>query len=146
MKIYKTGILFFLFCILFASCNTTENIIYKPYLVKGEMELCDNEEENGFAVLDLDFYNKAQKKVVSFDLNFFLFDEDGNPASCGNPEISVCVEEDVDPEEKINISFPLDKYLKEIPDAPYEVEYMFVSRILYADGDEWKDLLGLKAY
>lgn len=134
-------ILYFFWVLFFLqSCNSIENYFYKPYLFKGEMII--QEEDDGYATLDFEFFNKSQKTVDSFDLNFYLFDEDGNPAIYGKSRISVRVEGNIGPEEKINSSFSLDKYLNEIPECPYEVDCLYISRILYSDGTEWKDTLG----
>lgn len=116
-----------------------------PYKITGEME---NNYRNSLGEwsFNFDFYNISNLKVNSFTLVFYLFDEEGNLAIKNRNSIVFKVEESVPPYAYFSDYFILDNYLSEVPEYPYEIDYLYVSFIEYEDGSFWRDPFGLKIY
>lgn len=133
--------LWLLLSFIFVSCSTFGQTFERPYLIKGEM-IVDESSYDEYASLEIEFFNKENKKIESFNISCLFFDEEGNTALWGNSRFTAEIKIDVPAGEKITANFCLDPYLSEIPEKPYQVEYLFVTSILYEDGTIWKDSLG----
>ncbi len=133
-------------CSLFAfyafSCSSLYTQI--PYSVSGEMVLNQTGKKES-SNLNFIFKNISEKKVFSFTLCFFLFDENGDSVLNGKPNITCIIRKDVEAGDVLEYSVGLDSYLFSIPEEPYSVEYLFVKKIVYEDGSEWCDPYGLLA-
>ncbi len=129
-------------CILFSACSAyaKESV---PYIVSGEVVLSSEASEFNAAGFEFYFLNKSEKTVKKFTLVFFLFDEDGEPISNGRSNIVISVEHEIEGNDYLTACLSLDKYLNEIPEVPYEVDYLYVSKIEYVDGSDWDDPLGM---
>jgi len=116
-----------------------------PYIAKGKMTL--EYEENDFEVggVNLSFLNKSNKAITEFTVVFSLFDQDGEPVSTGRSNIVISVNTPIQPHELLECCLSLDKYLCEIPESPYLIDYLYVSRILYEDNSLWTDAFGIFA-
>jgi len=116
-----------------------------PYLIDAEMTM-DSSNIYEIAGLDFTFMNKSNKSIKSFTIVFYLFDEDGNPPSLGNNNLVIQIDSVIQPSETMEDCFSLDSFLYEIPDCPYQLDYLYVSRIEYEDGSVWSDPLGAIAF
>lgn len=118
-----------------------------PYIIKGEMILeAENvEEEQNFEIggLQVYFFNKENKPVTEFTIVFSLFDQDGEPLSMGRSTIVASVKKIIEPFTSFNCCLSLDQNLCEVPEEPYVVDYLYVSRIVYEDGSQWNDAFGV---
>lgn len=136
--------LIFVFFMLLNLSSCSQLYTAVPYLISGEMKLNESDEK-GITAFDFKIKNCGEKDIFSFTVTFLLFDEEGNPVLNGNPKISCIVREDVPSGEILKSSFSLDDFLNYIPEEAYKVEYLYVKKIIYSDGTEWTDPLGLKA-
>lgn len=130
--------------LLFASCNLNAKE-KNPYIAYGEMTL---EESSDYEVAGLQLYllNKADIAIESFTLVFYVFDENGNiPAGIRNNLVFevVC---DVEPNASVETILCMDKYLNTVPDEPYQIDYLYLSKINYADGTSWADPFGFNSF
>lgn len=128
--------------LLFSSCGLFSRDI-PPYLAKGEMVMDNEAEEYEIAGLKLFFLNQSQATIKEFTLVFYMFDEDGEPVDTGRNNVVLSIEEEIAPSESIDCCLSLDKYLAYIPEVPFEIDYLYVSEIIYVDGTTWKDPLGM---
>jgi len=129
-----------LFCFFLSSCDFIYSL--PPYLVQGNF-IMDDSIYDDFSVFEYAFENNSEKTVTAFCLVFYLFDSDGNPAVNGNPCITRLVKKEIGPGEILKSFFSLDEYLAVVPEEELQVEYLYVSRIEYSDGSEWKDRFGV---
>lgn len=134
----------FSFAFLFSILSCSQLYTAVPYLISGEMRI-NEEGKKEMSSFAFKFKNCSEKDVFSFTVSFFLFDEDGNPVMNGSPKISCIIREDILSGDTLDSSYSLDDFLNFIPENPYKVEYLYVSKIIYSDGTEWSDTLGLKA-
>ncbi len=116
-----------------------------PYEINGEMtvEPSDEYKKAGF---DFTFKNKSSKGISDFTVVFYLFDENGAPPIVGKNNIVFKVYVPVDGLEEKNICVSLDDFFDKDLDFPYDVDFLYVSHIVYQDKTEWSDPFGLKAY
>ncbi len=129
---------------LFCSCSAfTKNNI--PYLIDAEMVMEDSPDYE-VAGLNFDFFNKENKTVSKITMVFYLYDSDGNPVSFGKSNIVVSVGVTVEPGERIQGCISLDGFLFEYPEEVYQVDYLYLSQIVYEDGSSWSDPFGLLAF
>ena len=98
------------------------------------------------AGLDFSFFNRSEKTVSEFTLVFYLFDEDGEPASLCRSNIVLSVSCEIPPGERLEKLLSLDTFFSAVPEQEYFTDYVYVSRIKYEDGSTWKDPFGLSLY
>ena len=144
---FRSVILKILALILLSSCssNLGINAFEKksvPYALSAKM-VTDASSVYEVAGIDFSFLNRGAKAVKSFTMVFFMYDEDGNPPGIGNNGVKLEVVVDVAAGECEEDLISLDRFLYEIPDSPYQLDYLYVSRILYEDGSEWSDPYGM---
>lgn len=133
--------IFMSFLILsFVSCGT--GFCKSPYVIRGEMIIDDNNHSD-LSVFEYSFKNLTSKTVSSFTVVFYLFDESGNSVLTGKPCITKQIDEVVYSDEICESFFSLDPYISVVPDSPYSVDYLYVSRITYTDGTIWTDPFGM---
>lgn len=135
---------FFLFgcCSLFNKTDVAD----VPYIAEGRMEIDENSGDYEIAGLNLFFMNKSEKNVSEFTVVFYLFDVDGEPISGGKSNIVLTVKESVSSMESLRCCVSLDKYFSIVPETAYAVDYFYVSRIVYENGDVWTDPFGMNAF
>lgn len=141
---YKFKIISFFICILFSNCKLFANEKI-PYLINGEMVL-DSSSKYEAAGFDFCFINKSEKNIKSFTIVFYVFDEDGNPPLMGRNNIVITVNSIVLAKESLENCVSMDSFLYEIPEEPYEIDYLYVSRIVYEDDSVWTDPFGLYSF
>lgn len=87
--------------------------------------------------------NNSSKNMTEFDVVIVVTDEDGNnPFSAGNTIISK-VQNNIKCGDYINLFLPLDSFLADCEEEKLFIESIFVRRILYEDGSQWRDLYGI---
>lgn len=148
-KIVRSFFLLIMLLLLPVSCssNLGINAFEKqrvPYALTAKMV---TESSNVYEVagIDFSFLNRSGKAVKSFTMVFFMYDEDGNPPGIGNNGVKLEIQVDVAAGECEEDLISMDRFLYEIPDSPYQLDYLYVSRILYEDGSEWSDPYGMYA-
>lgn len=127
----------------FTSCISTDNFSCPYQISNSRVEVGALEECYQYAGFHFTIFNDSVKDIESFSLMFTVYDSDEkNPFNCSNSIASNC-----DGEVAFNDSrdyvVSLDKYISEIPDEPYIVDYLYVSEIRYTDGSVWKDPYGM---
>ena len=115
-----------------------------PYALNARM-VTEKSSVYELAGVDFIFLNRSDKAVKSFTMVFFMYDEDGNPPAIGNNGVVLEIIVDVGKGECQEDLVSLDRYLYEIPDTEYQLDYLYVSRIVYEDGSEWSDPFGMYA-
>lgn len=129
---------------LFSSCQLLAKDSV-PYLIDGKMVI---EESTEYQIAGFDFYllNKSEKQISSFTVVFYLFDEDGNPPDYVKNSIVLTVKADVDSHDYLESCISLDKFFSSIPESPYTIDYLYISKIKYSDDSEWNDPFGLQVF
>ena len=115
--------------------------VKKPYSISAGMTIeKSNIYEN--AGLDFEFYNKSEKTVVSFTIVFLVYDfyQDFSGDESGNISLEVFAE--IKGRSEIEDCISLDGLFSEVPEETYQLDYLYVSRIIYSDGSEWTDSSG----
>lgn len=108
-----------------------------PYYIKGEI-VTSGGGEYSYAGLEIRFYNKSDLPISSFTVVYRLSDYDGlSPFDM--EYIFVNIDEYVPPDGSIRKCISLDDLFDEAPDAEYEVDRIFVDKIMYEDGTVWED-------
>ena len=128
--------------ILFSGCSMNYAFAKNaPYALQAKM-VTEPSAIYEAAGLDFSFLNKESQKVKSITIVFFMYDEEGNAPSIGpnNAELEIFV--DVEAGELVEDCVCIDSLLYEIPEEPYQLDYLYVSRICYEDGSEWRDPYG----
>ena len=116
-----------------------------PYLVSGKFVMEEDSSDYEICGAELKFYNRSEKKVTEFEVVFYLFDSDGEPAQeCWN-QLSFDIEI-IDAEDSFEICLSLDSYMASVPQSQLRIDYLFVSKICYDDGSVWEDPYGLAAF
>jgi len=116
-----------------------------PYYADGQVSLDAAAGEFDRAGMYVTFYNTSDRNVKKVTFNFFLYDADGNPPFAGINSISADYTEEVKAHGTVDFCVSLDGYVIVPPDEPYQVDYIFASRIEYEDGTVWEDPFGVCA-
>ena len=117
-----------------------------PYLVSGKFVMEEDSSDYEICGAELKFYNRSEKKVTEFEIFFYLFDSDGEPAQeCWN-QLSFDIEKLIDENDSFEICLSLDSYMASVPQSLLRIDYLFVSKICYDDGSVWEDPYGLAAF
>ena len=133
---------------LFGCCSVKNELGIEnlPYMVEGKMEVDENSSDYEVAGLDLFFMNKKNLDVSQFTIVFYLFDSDGEPISGGKSNIVLTINEFVPAMTSLRCCMSLDSYFSIVPEFPYMVDYLYVSKIVYENGEVWSDPLGMCAF
>lgn len=132
--------LIILFFLLMSSCNIFAQPIV-PYEIKASFVCEKNSASYKIGGLDCKFYNSSSKEVEKFVLVFSLFDKDGIPAI---NQIMFEIDAKVKTNEFISFILNLDELLKKVDVTISDVDFVYVSKIIYSDGSEWSDPFGIK--
>jgi len=142
---FKIGSLMILILLAgsFASCVSADNFSCPYQISNPRVEIGHFEESHEYAGLHFTIFNDSTKDIDSFLLTFTVYDSDEkNPFNCSNCIVSKC-EVFLASKSSIDSVVSLDKYISEIPDEPYIVDFLYVSEIRYSDGSVWKDPYGM---
>lgn len=117
-----------------------------PYTIEADFVMDEETPLYKICGVDLSFYNLAAETVKEFEVVFYLFDSDGEPAyECPN-RLAFSIEKEIGPDEDFSICLSLDSYMSFVPQYLLEIDYLYVSRITYADGSVWVDPYGFAAF
>lgn len=140
MKNKYKNLVFFVFIFFYNFYSFASDKI--PYFISGEM-VVDSSSKYETVGFDFNFINKSEKNIKSFTVVFYIFDEDGNPPALGRNNIVITINSEVLSKESYESYVSLDSFFYEIPEEPYEVDYLYVSKIVYEDDSVWTDPFGL---
>ncbi len=135
----------FVCTILLISCKAYSQDTV-PYVISGEFVM--NEDSEDYSICGVDFYllNKSEKEIKTINIIFFLFDQDGEPASECRNKISVEVEKCLIGGESCSFCLSLDSFMNTVPASPLLIDYLYLGKIEYLDGSLWEDPFGLVAF
>lgn len=130
--------------ILLQSCATFRDNEKKsaPYELKAQMVIEPSliYETAGF---EFSFLNKSDKTVKALTFVFFLNSDEESSFEVFENLIKLEVNAVVEPQSFVEDCVSLDLFLYEVPEEPYLLDYLYVSRIVYEDGSEWTDPFGV---
>ncbi|MBR2106878.1 MAG: hypothetical protein IJ937_06400, partial [Treponema sp.] len=106
--------------------------------------LTDDSEIYEYMGLELKVQNKSDVKIKGITIVFFLFDEDGEPTSNIKNNIVLNIGCDIPANGTLEDCISLDKYVYVFEDMLYSIDYLYISKIFYADGTTWNDPFGSK--
>ena len=139
MKLWRKVLVCF-FVFQFASCNlfSAEKC---PYSVKAQL-VFDDSECYDFMGLDFQIKNNDVRAIQELTLVFYVFDGDGEPASGVKNNIVLKLKCEIPGGELLDDCISLDKYVYNLDSENYEIDYLYVSKIVYDDGTVWSDPFG----
>ena len=140
--------LFFVFSLMYLFFSACSGIAMEPlpYIISGQFEMEENSVDYEVCGLNLFVYNKLEKEIKEMTVDFYLFDRYGEPAMECQNRISLIIEKEIGGNESAQLCIRLDNYMISIPSELLEVDYLFLSKIVYEDGSEWNDPVGLAAF
>lgn len=138
----KVFILFLILCFSGISVFGKSTL---PYMIEAEMRT-DDCTDYQFAGLDFNFWNKGKSRVREFTMVFCMYDEEGNPLALGKSNTVITVHAFIDSGDFYESTVSLDCFFLETPEAPYQIDYLYVSRIVYDDNSVWSDPFGFQAF
>ena len=144
MKRYGS-LLFMVFVFLFAGCTLFAKE-KAPYVLTGEFVCQEGAQEYSICGVDFYLYNKAELEMKSAVIVFFLFDSDGEPIDTGRSSIKLNVKLSLQPKTSTTFCVSLDEYMNSLPEETYFIDYLYISKIEYADGSEWNDAFGMAVF
>ena len=134
-----------IFILIFSSCEVFPDE-GNPYSVSAEFEMEESSENYEICGVNISFYNHSDISVKEFVVVFFLFDEDGEPAQECSTQLCFDIEKEIESGEKFQFCLSLDSYMTVIPQSKLQVDYLYVSKIIYEDGSVWEDPYGFAAF
>ncbi len=145
MKIKFLKILCCFMVLAFFSCSAF-SLERSPYTINANFVMEEESSVYKICGVELSFSNLATETVKEFEVVFFLFDSDGEPAyECTN-RLAFSIEREIGPDEDFSVCLSLDSYMTFVPQSLLEIDYLYVSRITYADGSIWVDPYGFSAF
>lgn len=117
-----------------------------PYVADCDFVMEENSNDYSICGADFSIYNRSEKDIRAFSIVFYLFDKDGEPASECQGRISFDVEQEVASGEKLELCLSLDKFMNFVPEEGLEVDYLYISKIIFMDDSVWEDPFGLLAF
>lgn len=129
------------------ACSRLWDITAPPYkITKPVYRLAGPDDICNLGGVFFDFYNRSQKKIVFIETKMQLMDSlTGFPAFANTGLISTGSYCQLQSGDSKNLCISLDDFLSESPVQNLLIENFYVSKIEYADGTMWKDLLGVYA-
>lgn len=146
MKKISFVYLFVLMFVLLVSGCKSNSFEPVPYVVAGEFVMDENSEEYSICGVNALVLNKSEKNICSMNMVFFLFDRDGEPAGECQSMLSFEIEKSILGNQKAAFCVGLDKYMNSVPEEVLQVDYIYLSKIVYEDGSVWEDPYGLAAF
>ncbi len=144
----KTKFLKILCCFIvlaFFGCSAF-SLERSPYTINADFVMDEESSVYKICGVELSFSNLATETVKEFEVVFFLFDSDGEPAyECPN-RLAFSIEREIGPDEDFSVCLSLDSYMTFVPQSLLEIDYLYVSRITYTDGSIWVDPYGFSAF
>ena len=144
----KTKFLKILCCFMvlaFFGCSAF-SLERSPYTINADFVMDEESSVYKICGVELSFSNLATETVKEFEVVFFLFDSDGEPAyECPN-RLAFSIEREIGSNEDFSVCLSLDSYMTFVPQSLLEIDYLYVSRITYTDGSIWVDPYGFSAF
>lgn len=144
----KTKFLKILCCFIvlaFFGCSAF-SLERSPYTINADFVMDEESSVYKICGVELSFSNLATETVKEFEVVFFLFDSDGEPAyECPN-RLAFSIEREIGSNEDFSVCLSLDSYMTFVPQSLLEIDYLYVSRITYTDGSIWVDPYGFSAF
>ena len=109
------------------------------------MSVGEDTELYEYAGIKLTFYNASGRTVRKFFAVVFLSESDGTSPFMGTNCITLECGEIAAPHAVVNARFSLDDYISEASDEGYLIDFLYVSKIEYEDGEVWEDPYGVYA-
>lgn len=117
-----------------------------PYIASGEFVMEEESTDYSICGVNVVVLNKSDKNICGMNLVFFLFDKDGEPAEECRNMLSFEIEKKIEGREQSSFCLNLDKYVNAVPEEKLQVDYLYLSKIIYEDGFVWEDPFGLVAF
>ena len=117
-----------------------------PYSVSADFVMEENSDDYKICGADILFYNNSDITVKEFVIAFYLFDSEGEPAQSCSSLLTFDIEKEIEGGELFKFCLSLDSYMTVIPQELLEIDYLYVSKIIYDDGSVWEDPYGLVAF
>lgn len=130
---------------LLMSCGTIFNVDCPYVLNDPHVELGYKADNHKYAGAYFEFFNDSSKTVKEFSVSFLLFDSDGKSPFIGSNQITSKIVTSLGPEQSDDFIVNLDPYLTVVPSEPYEMDFVFIKKIIYTDGSTWSDPMGMYA-
>ncbi|MCL2209670.1 MAG: hypothetical protein FWC19_05800 [Treponema sp.] len=116
-----------------------------PFIVTVPISILSNTSYDFmYAGISFYFFNKSEKSIDNITASFRLFDAktQDNPF-IGSNEFEITKLTSISPGENKEIVLSLDKFIHNAPSEPYEIDFFYILKIVYADGSIWEDKYGL---
>lgn len=138
-------ILTFLFLILMAGCSAY-SVETTPYTISADFVMEEDSDAYQICGAEVTFFNWSEKEVTEFEVNFYLFDSDGEPAREYWNLVTFDIVKTLQAGETCSLTLSLDTYMTSVPQELLSIDYLFVSKIIYSDGSVWEDPYGMAAF
>lgn len=145
IKLFSKVVFAVTVAVVFASCSTL-GTKKTPYVLGADSVLASDNNSYVFAGVDFTFFNATEKTVADFTVVFYVYDSEGEKAFAGSNCVMAKCDGPVGAMNEVQGEISLDEYLTQIPDEPYQIDYLYVSQIKYTDGSTWNDRFGFYAY
>ena len=137
----------FLLVIIFSAVSCKSNAQeFAPYIASGEFEMNDNSSDYSICGVNVFILNKRDTNIKQLTLVFYLFDNDGEPATECWSKLEFEIEKEIAGSQSASFCVSLDKYMNVVPSEKLFVDYLYLSKIEYDDGSVWEDPAGLIAF
>lgn len=138
-------LILFTICLLCVGCeNPCENIL--PYYITDKYISVGQEKDLfEFAGAYIEIFNNTDLEVEQVTVNFMLYDENGKSAGIYGNQVSSSVDCGIIPHKRKTVVVSLDNLLGPNLEKSYQLDFVYISRIVYTDGTVWQNPLGLFA-
>lgn len=131
---------------VFLMCCCSMDQLSPPYLITDEKVINgENPGCHSFAGAYITFFNNSGKTVKGFAVSFRLYDSDGNAFGFGFNGITTEYRGEVEPKKDVEIIVSLDSVQNVQVSEGMQLDFIYVSKIIYTDGSVWTDPVGLYA-
>ena len=113
----------FILLMIFSGCSLFP-FEKKPYFVSAEFVMDEDSVEYKLCGADILFWNTSDLTVKEFEIVFYLFDSDGEPASGCQNRLDFIIEKEIDPGEEFQNCLSLDSYMTVVPQSLFEIDYL----------------------
>ena len=117
-----------------------------PYSIAADFVMEEESDDYKICGANIFFYNHSFLTVKEFELVFFLFNSEGEPAPECSERLTFAIEKEIGPDEDFTICLNLDSFMTFIPEVPLDIDYLYVTKIVYEDGSVWEDPYGFNAF
>jgi hypothetical protein len=148
MKNKIITILFIFIGLLMMSCCDFRGFeLSPPYVVtEKKVKVCENAGVHQFAGAYFTVCNTAEKAISELCVSFCLYDEDGNASALGSNCICGTYARNIAPHDKAQIIVSLDEAVGGVLQETYQLDYVYLKKIVYEDGSVWNDEWGMYAW